>query len=123
MVWPIADPGIGFVDCSDHVETRFRKVLELVAQDPFTSLKGVVEIHHLTFQSGELFSSEKRLGEIAVQSSGAGNDLAILLRKLLKPEHRNDILEFFVLSQCFANLLDDLVMSLAHDCGGCHLGI
>ena len=95
---------------------------EIIAQNSFTTVKRVLETHKLSFESCELIGREEGLGKKPFQSTGEGDHLAVLRRQLLKTEHRNDVLEFCVLSEGSSYFLCEGVVSFADDARRGHFG-
>ena len=95
---------LGLVDRPDHVEGALGIVLELILQDALTAVDRVLQADVLSLDAAELLGREERLGQESLQPAGATDDVTVIRRELLHPEHGNDVLEFLVLRQRLADL-------------------
>ncbi len=105
----------------DHVERALGDVLELVVQDAFAPVQGILEADGLSRDPAELLGGEERLGEETFEPAGACDRLAVLRRELLHAQHGDDVLQVLVLGQRLANGLREVVVPLADDAGRGHL--
>ena len=92
---------------------------ENVAQNALAAIEGIFYTHLFAFDSAKLFGGIEWLGEKPLQPSGSIDDVVIICRQLLQPQHGNDILEFFIVSQSFAYVLRQFVVPFADNarCG------
>ena len=91
----------GLVDRADHVEGALGIILELILQDALTAVDRVLQADVLPLDATELLGRKERLGQESLQPAGAADDVTVIRRELLHPEHGDDVLEFLVLASVF----------------------
>src|SRR5690606_10418724 len=111
------------LDLADHVEGLLVHVPEVSTQDPLAALDGVLERDELAGLAGKLLGGEERLGEKSLQPACLLHRAPVPAGELLDAQHRDDVLEVFVLGQRAAHSLSYLVVPLAHHGGGKHLRV
>src|SRR4051812_48816292 len=87
------------LDRTDHVERLLWQVVVLAVQDLDKAADRVLELHELAGCARELRSGEERLREEALDLAGACDDDLVLVRELVDPEDRDDVLQVAVALQ------------------------
>src|SRR5438270_794943 len=84
----------------------------LALEDLGEALDRVLELHVLARSAGELLGDEVRLRQEALDLPRTRHDQPVLVRQLLDPEDRDDVLQFLVALQHLLNPRRDLVVLL-----------
>src|SRR3989475_7676923 len=80
-------------DVADHVERLLGQLVVLAVDDFPEALDGVRELHVAPLRAGEGLGDEHRLGKEPPGGPGAGDDELVLVRQLIHPGDRDDVLE------------------------------
>ncbi len=87
----------------------------LAVKDLLKAANGILELHVLTGRAGEGFGYVEGLRQEPLDLSRTRHGHLVVLRQLVHPEDRNDVLKIFITLQHGLNTASDLVMFLADD--------
>src|ERR687895_1548561 len=103
------------VDRALQQEGPLRDVVVLALDDLLEGAHRLLDRHVLALGAGERLRHEERLRQEALHLARALNGHAVLVRKLVDPEDRDDVLQLLVALQDLAHLVRDLEVLVADD--------
>src|SRR3984957_19879119 len=71
-------------DCTDHVQSAFRIILEFIDKNPLAAIERIAQAHQFAFDARKLLGCKEGLRQKPLQTPRAGDGLTVLRRELLE---------------------------------------
>src|SRR6185312_8299414 len=111
--------GVGddVVDAAGHEERLLRQSVELAGDDALEARDGLLDLHVLAGDAGELLSDGERLRHEALDAARASDDALVVFRELVHTEDRDDVLQLLVALQNALHARRHVVVAFADELG------
>ena len=100
---------------ADHIERGLVPLVGLAGEDRLAALERLLERHGGAGLAGELRGDREGLGQEAHQPARALHGAAVVARKLVHAEQRDDLLQLAIALDQLAAILGEAVVALADD--------